>query len=149
MTGSSGGWIPVSFDLTAFAGQNIELVVSYVTDPSTGGLGVIIDDTKLVTTGGVSQAEGFETGLGAWQVLGAPETSPDNLSDWERTPARLGRTLTAGVATEDTRAARLRHRAARRTGGPGPGARRRPSAGRGAHATLTSKSARWRRTRQG
>ena len=36
MTGSSCGWIPVSFDLTAFAGQNIELVVSYVTDPSTG-----------------------------------------------------------------------------------------------------------------
>ncbi len=52
LTGSSGGWIPVSYDLSAYAGQQIELVVSYATDPGTGGLGVIIDDTKLVTTGG-------------------------------------------------------------------------------------------------
>ena len=101
MTGSSGGWIPVSFDLTAYAGQNVELVVSYVTDPSTGGLGVIIDDTKLVTTGDVvSEAEGFEAGLGAWAVLGAPESSPDNLSDWERAPGLAD--LVSVIATSDT-----------------------------------------------
>ncbi len=77
LTGSTGGWIPVSYDLSAYAGQQVELVVSYVTDPGTGGLGVVIDDTKLVTTSGESQAEGFETGLGAWSVLGSPESSPD------------------------------------------------------------------------
>ena len=100
MTGSSGGWIPVSFDLSAYAGQEIELVVSYTTDPAFGGLGVIIDDTKLVTTAGESQAEDFENGLGAWQVLGAPDPSPGNLSDWELADGLAD--LVSVVATTDT-----------------------------------------------
>ncbi|MGA8046335.1 MAG: M14 family zinc carboxypeptidase [Dermatophilaceae bacterium] len=100
MTGSSDGWIPVSFDLTEYVGEEIELVVSYVTDPFTGGLGVIIDDTALVTTAGPSQQEGFETGFGAWSVLGAPDTSPANLSDWERADGLSN--LFSGVTTPDT-----------------------------------------------
>ncbi|MGR0221276.1 M14 family zinc carboxypeptidase [Agromyces sp. ZXT2-6] len=98
--GSSGGWIPVSFDLSAYAGQEVEVVVSYVTDPASGGLGVIIDDTKLVTTAGESETEGFEDGLGAWEVLGAPEGSPANFSDWERSDGLAE--LASVVATEDT-----------------------------------------------
>jgi hypothetical protein len=100
LTGESGGWVPVAFDLSAFAGQQVEVVVSYVTDPSTGGNGVIIDDTKLTTTAGVADAEGFETGLGAWTVLGPPAGSPGSAVDWERAP-RLGKAV-AGVATEDS-----------------------------------------------
>lgn len=100
MTGSSGGWIPVSFDLTGYVGSEIELVVSYVTDPATGGLGAIIDDTKLVTATGETEAEGFEEGLGAWEVLGAPEGSPENFSDWERSDGLAE--LASVVATEDT-----------------------------------------------
>lgn len=99
LTGSSG-WIPVSYDLSAYAGGQVEVVVSYVTDPSSGGLGAIIDDTKLVTTAGESQAEGFEEGLGAWQVLGAPEGSPENFSDWERSDGLAE--LASVTATEDT-----------------------------------------------
>ena len=64
----------------AYAGQQVEVVVSYVTDSIVGGIGVIVDDTRL-TIGAVStQAEGFENGLGAWTVLGAPEGSPGNTS---------------------------------------------------------------------
>jgi murein tripeptide amidase MpaA len=100
MTGSTGGWIPVSFDLSAYAGQQIELVVSYATDPASGGLGVILDDTKLVTTTGPSEAEGFEESLGAWQVLGPPEGSPDNFSDWERAQGLA--VLVSAIATSDT-----------------------------------------------
>jgi len=99
-TGSSGGWIPVSFDLSAYAGGQVEVVVSYVTDPSSGGLGAIIDDTKLVTTAGESQAEGFEQGLGAWQLLGPPAGSPPNFSDWERSDGLAE--LASVTATEDT-----------------------------------------------
>ena len=33
----SGGWQEVAFDLSAYAGQQVEIVVSYVTDPFTGG----------------------------------------------------------------------------------------------------------------
>ena len=100
MTGSSGGWIPVSFDLSDYAGQEIELVVSYVTDPGTGGLGVILDDTKLVTTAGESEAEGFEVDLGEWQLLGPPSGSPANFSDWERAQGLAD--LVAAIATSDT-----------------------------------------------
>lgn len=44
-TGESDGWQPVAFDLSAYAGQQVEVIVSYVTDPVTGGSGVIIDGT--------------------------------------------------------------------------------------------------------
>jgi hypothetical protein len=83
-TGSTGGWIPVSFDLGAYAGQQVEIVVSNVTDPFTGEIGVMLDDTRLTIDGVESQAEGFESGLGDWSVLGAPGTSPGNDGDWER-----------------------------------------------------------------
>jgi len=99
-TGDSGGFEPVAFDLAPYAGQQVEVVVSYVTDPATGGTGAILDDTRLVTTAGASQAEGFEGGFGAWQVLGAPEGSGDNARDWI-VAHQLG-DVTAGVATEDT-----------------------------------------------
>ena len=101
-TADSGGWVPVAFDLSAFAGQQVEIVVSYVSDPAFGAPGAIIDDTRLTTGAGavVVESEGFETGLGAWSVLGAPEGSFPNVLDWERAD-RLGR-ITAGVATEDS-----------------------------------------------
>lgn len=94
-TGSSDGWIPVSFDLSAYEGQEIEIVVSYVTDPATGDRGVMIDDVSFTIAGAEVEAEGFEAGLGAWSVLGAPDTSPGNGSDWERTqPAAYSVTAT-------------------------------------------------------
>jgi Zinc carboxypeptidase/Immune inhibitor A peptidase M6 len=99
-TGSSDGWIPVSFDLSAYAGGEVEVVVSYVTDPFTGGTGLIVDDTRLVVGGVATEAEGFETGLGAWSVLGAPESSPGNASDFERTQGLGG--IVAVTATPDS-----------------------------------------------
>ncbi|MET0458448.1 MAG: M14 family zinc carboxypeptidase [Ilumatobacteraceae bacterium] len=99
-TGDSGGFVPVAFDLTAYAGQQVEVVVSYVTDPSTGSTGAILDDTRVVTTAGVVEAEGFEGGFGGWQVLGPPEGSGANARDW--TVAHQLGDITAGVATEDT-----------------------------------------------
>ena len=48
MTGNSGGWQEVNFDLSAYAGQQVEVSISYITDPSTGGIGVVVDDTALV-----------------------------------------------------------------------------------------------------
>jgi hypothetical protein len=99
-TGTSPGWIPVAFDLSAFAGSQVEIIVSYVTDPFTGGTGVIVDDTRLTTVAGPSEAEGFEDGLGAWVVLNSPEGSPGNTSAFEVTAALGG--ITAAIATADT-----------------------------------------------
>ncbi|WP_109210281.1 MULTISPECIES: M14 family metallopeptidase [Microbacterium] len=83
-TGNSGGWIPVSFDLSAYAGSEVEIVVSYVTDPFTGEVGLMLDDTALVVGGAATEVEGFETGTGAWQVLTAPESSPGNAAEFFR-----------------------------------------------------------------
>ncbi|GAA4986517.1 M14 family zinc carboxypeptidase [Kineococcus glutinatus] len=100
LTGSSGGWQDVAFDLSAFAGSEVEVVVSYVTDPNTGGLGVAVDDTRLSTASGSGDAEGFESGLGAWRIAGAPEGSGANAGDFERGNGLAG--SAAVVATPDT-----------------------------------------------
>lgn len=71
-TGSSNGWQEVSVDLGAYAGEQVELSVSYVTDPGSGGIGVFVDDTELVVGGTPRDTEGFETALGPWSTPGAP-----------------------------------------------------------------------------
>ncbi|GHI08562.1 M14 family metallopeptidase [Streptomyces cellostaticus] len=100
LTGSSSGWQQLSFDLSAYAGKSVEVSISYITDPGTGGHGVLADDASLVVGGTVKEAEGFETSLGAWRVPGPPAGSPAVLKDWTRT-GTLFQTY-AAVTTEDT-----------------------------------------------
>ncbi|MFF9093152.1 M14 family zinc carboxypeptidase [Streptomyces sp. NPDC014802] len=100
LTGSSSGWQQVTFDLSRYAGKQVEVSLAYVTDPGTGGHGVLADDVQLVAKGGVQETEGFETSLGAWRVAGPPAGSPAVLKDWART-GTLFRTYGA-VTTDDT-----------------------------------------------
>ncbi|WP_345573904.1 M14 family metallopeptidase [Streptomyces prasinosporus] len=100
LTGSSGGWRQVEFDLSAYAGKSVEVSIGYVTDPGSGGRGVLADEASLVVGGAVTETEGFETSLGAWKASGPPAGSPAVLKDWTRTGA-LFRTHGA-VTTEDT-----------------------------------------------
>ncbi|MFF3287656.1 M14 family zinc carboxypeptidase [Streptomyces sp. NPDC003023] len=83
-TGASDGWRAASFDLSAYAGRQIEVSVSYITDPSAGGRGVFVDRTALVTGGEEQPFEGFETSLGPWRAAGPPEGSPALRGNWER-----------------------------------------------------------------
>jgi len=71
-----------------------------VTDPASGGVGAFVDDTRLTTTGGTIDAEGFETGAGPWTVGGPPESSPPNANNWEIGEQLV--TFYAGTSTEDT-----------------------------------------------
>lgn len=98
-TGPSNGWRQASVDLSAWAGKKVELAISYVSDPGTGETGVFVDDTRLVT-GSSTEAEGFETSLGAWSTPGAPAGSPGNASDWTRSGALFH--SQAAVTTRDT-----------------------------------------------
>ncbi|MFF9812895.1 M14 family zinc carboxypeptidase [Streptomyces sp. NPDC014006] len=100
LTGASSGWQQVSFDLSAYAGRTVEVSLAYVTDPGTGGHGVLADDVQLVAGGSVRETEGFETSLGAWRVAGPPAGSPAVLKDWTRSGV-LFRTYGA-VTTGDT-----------------------------------------------
>ncbi|MFF3462941.1 M14 family zinc carboxypeptidase [Streptomyces sp. NPDC002619] len=100
LTGSSSGWQQVGFDLSAYAGKSVEVSISYVTDPGSGGHGVLADDASLVVGGAARDTEGFETSLGAWSVTGPPAGSPAVLKDWTRSGA-LFQTY-AAVTTDDT-----------------------------------------------
>ncbi|MET9446498.1 M14 family metallopeptidase [Streptomyces cinerochromogenes] len=100
LTGSSGGWQQVGFDLSAYAGRTVELSISYITDPGTGGHGVLVDDASLTVGGAAKETEGFESSLGSWTVAGPPAGSPAVLRDWTRT-GTLFQTYGA-VTTEDT-----------------------------------------------
>ncbi|MEU1620823.1 M14 family zinc carboxypeptidase [Streptomyces sp. NPDC005722] len=97
-TGSSRGWQQVNFDLSPYAGKRIEVSLSYVTDPGSGGQGVQADEASLVIRGAVTETEGFETSLGPWTVSGPPAGSPPAQRDWTRT----GPLTQGAVVTDDT-----------------------------------------------
>lgn len=99
-TGNSSGWQDWNIDLSAFAGKQVEVSISYVSDWGSQGLGVFVDDAK-VTIGGATQAEtSFETDLGGWTVSGAAEGSVANSNDWIRSQTAFEEG--AGVTTNDT-----------------------------------------------
>jgi hypothetical protein len=100
LTGTSNGWVPVTYDLSAYAGKQVQVSIAYVSDPGTGGTGLFIDDTKVTTTGGTLDAEGFESGLGPWAIEGAPAGSAANVSEFIRTEALID--SVSAVATKDT-----------------------------------------------
>lgn len=73
---------------------------SYITDPGSGGRGVLLDNTSVVVGGQAVETEGFESSLGAWTVPGPPAGSPAVVTDWART-GELFKTYGA-VTTDDT-----------------------------------------------
>lgn len=99
-TGASDGWQQVEFDLSAYAGKTVEVSIGYITDPGSGGRGVLVDNTSVVIGGTTGQAEGFETSLGAWSTPGPPAGSPAVVKDWGRS-GELFKTYGA-VTTGDT-----------------------------------------------
>ncbi|MFD1020629.1 immune inhibitor A domain-containing protein [Thalassobacillus hwangdonensis] len=51
ITGSSNGWIDASFDLSAYAGQEVEVAIEYVTDGAVSNPGLYADDISVVVDG--------------------------------------------------------------------------------------------------
>ncbi len=99
-TGSTDGWIQVAADLSAYAGEQVELSITYVTDPAGGGVGAFVDDTSVVAGGSTLEADGFEEATSTWAVTGPPAGSPPTTAEWE-----FGEQLVnfyAATATEDT-----------------------------------------------
>ncbi len=96
-SGRSNGWEQWSVDLSAYAGQQVEVSITYVSDWATQGLGVFIDDTAVSTGASTS----FETDLGGWSVTGPPAGSAPNGNNFVRTTA-AGFPEGATITTDDT-----------------------------------------------
>ena len=99
-TGSTGGWTDWNVDLSAYAGKKIDLRISVITDWSTLGLGVWVDDMRLTDGATSIEFNDFEANDGGW-VVGPPPAGTDNPTNgW----TRRGDQFDEGgvVATDDT-----------------------------------------------
>jgi hypothetical protein len=75
----------------------VEVSISYVSDPGSGGAGAFVDRTALVVGGTAVESEGFETGLGPWTIPGPPPGSPTGVDF-----ARSQNPRSAAISTPDT-----------------------------------------------
>ncbi len=99
-SGDNGGWQPAAFNLSKWAGEEVEVHISYVTDSAFGGIGAFVDDTSVVADGSELFADGFESLTPTWTITGQPAGSPPTVSAWE-----FGEEVVeffAGTSTEDT-----------------------------------------------
>jgi hypothetical protein len=97
-SGSSGGWVQWSVDLSAYAGSQVEVSIAYVSDWSIQGLGTFVDDIVVSTGEGTTS---FETGMDGWAATSAPPGSAPNTNTFVRTTA-AGIPEGAAITTEDT-----------------------------------------------
>ena len=96
-SGDSHGWQQWRIDLDEYAGEQVELSITYATDWATQGLGVFVDDVVFPD----GSTAGFEGDLSGFSVPGPPPGSAPNANDWIATDAE-GFPEAAVVATPDT-----------------------------------------------
>lgn len=70
--GTSNGWIEESVDLSAYAGQKVQIRFEYITDAAVNGEGLLVDDIRIPE---INYTEGFESGDGGWQYAGFVRTN--------------------------------------------------------------------------
>jgi len=96
-SGGSGGWQEWEIDLSEWAGETVEISITYASDWSVQSLGVFVDDVTLPD----GTTTSFEDGLDGWEVTGSPEGSAPNANDWVRTDA-AGFPVGASITTPDS-----------------------------------------------
>ena len=99
-TGNSGGWQEWSVDLSDYAGERVQVHISFASDFAVQGLGVFLDDARVVVDGREVTATSFEDGLDGWTVSGPPPGTDANANDWVRSQSAFEEG--AGVTTDDT-----------------------------------------------
>ena len=99
-----------AFDLRPFAGQQVELSITYMTDPATGGVGVFVDDTALSSAAPrPCQRTASRARPRPGPSGGPPAGSPPNSGNWVIGPKAIN--FFAGTSTDDTLLLGLRARA--------------------------------------
>ena len=99
--GNSNGWVDASFDLSAFAGSQVEVSLTYISDVGFTNTGVFIDDV-IINIDSSQEIQGWELDQTPWSVAPPPPGSPNSLTDWERSTGLISTVLSAAVATEST-----------------------------------------------
>ncbi|MCU1515605.1 MAG: peptidase rane alanine aminopeptidase, partial [Pseudarthrobacter sp.] len=102
-SGASDGWEQWSADLAAFAGRNVEVSISYVSDNIVQNPGVFVDDVVVSTGEGSTSFEDDGDTLDGWTVAGPPAGSPGNENDWTVTSEPypgVGETVQASFARQ-------------------------------------------------
>jgi hypothetical protein len=99
-SGNAGGWQQWKIDLTAYAGKKVELSVSYISDWSTQGAGVFLDDFKVTADGATAEETSFESDLSGWTVAAPPEGTSPSINNWFRTDQIFEEG--GGIVTQDT-----------------------------------------------
>lgn len=84
-TGSSGGWIQETFDLSAYAGQSVLLRFLYITDWATEENGFYVDDITVTDSSGTLFTDGLEAGSANWVLQGWERTTGLATNDWSLT----------------------------------------------------------------
>jgi hypothetical protein len=79
-SGASDGWEPWRVDLSAYAGQTVEISLAYASDDVVQGDGVAIDDITFTSGEGATSFEGSDSD--GWQVPGAAPPGSFNANDW-------------------------------------------------------------------
>lgn len=71
--GNSGGWVNAEFDLSTFAGSQVEVSLTYISDVGATNTGAFVDDLE-VEIDGVTVSQGWELDQIPWSA--APPTTP-------------------------------------------------------------------------
>jgi Peptidase family M1 domain len=104
-SGPSGSYEQWTVDLSAYAGQEIEIALSYASDDVVALPGVFVDDIEGPDGVGSTSFEQDGDTMDGWTVLGAPAGSQPNPNDWivgtvADAPAPLGPTIDASLAQQ-------------------------------------------------
>ena len=81
-SGASDGAEQWAVDLSAYAGSDVEVSISYASDDSVQGAGVFVDDVVVSNGPGTTSFEADGDDLDGWSVPGAPAGSAPNANDW-------------------------------------------------------------------
>jgi hypothetical protein len=102
-TGRSPGWETWEIDLPAgtYGGEDVELSITLASDPGVQGINAFVDDIEVSTGEGTTSFEDDADPMDGWTVPGAPEGSPPNPNDWDRTGS-VGFEEGSVVSTDDS-----------------------------------------------
>jgi hypothetical protein len=97
-TGASDGYEQWAVDLSAYAGEDVEVSISYASDDVVQRNGVFVDDVAVSSGPGSTSFEDDGDTLDGWTVPGPPEDSPGNETDWIAGTAADAPTTTGEIA---------------------------------------------------